>query len=36
MVETLIATVVYGLLFYLVFLGRMFDAGKFDRGTYKD
>jgi hypothetical protein len=34
MVETLIATVVYGLLFYVVFLGRVFDAGKFGKGTY--
>ena len=33
MLETLIATVVYGLLFYFVFLARLFDAGKFNSGT---
>jgi hypothetical protein len=33
MVETLIATVVYGALFYFVFLGRIFDGGHFNRGN---
>ena len=33
MLETIIGTVVYGLIFYLVFLGRLFDAGRFDRGN---
>jgi hypothetical protein len=32
MLETLIGTVVYGLLFYFVFLARLFDAGKMDQG----
>ncbi len=31
MVETLVATVVFGALFYFVFLGRMFDNGKIDK-----
>jgi len=33
MFETIAATVVYGLIFYFVFLGRLFDLGKFDRGN---
>ena len=33
MLDTILATVFYGLIFYLVFLGRIFDAGKFDRGN---
>lgn len=34
MLETIIGAVVYGALFYVLYLGRLFDAGKFDRGTY--
>lgn len=33
MVETLIATAVFGAVFYFFFLGRIFDAGHFDRGN---
>ena len=31
MVDTLIATAVFGLLFYFVFLGRIFDDGKMSK-----
>jgi hypothetical protein len=34
MVETLIATAVYGILFYVCYLARVFDAGSFSKGNY--
>ncbi len=33
MLDTIIGTLVYGLLFYFCFLGRIFDAGRFNRGN---
>lgn len=33
MLDTILATIVYGLLFYFLYLGRIFDAGKFNRGN---
>lgn len=30
MVETLVASVIFGALFYFVFLGRIFDSGKME------
>lgn len=35
MLETIIGTVVYGLLFYFVYMARIFDAGQVDRSNNK-